>query len=137
MAAVLVAGCGSDGPGGDPRVYREDGEAICADYEAAIAKLPQPLQLRDIGTYIERATPILQRTVARIERLDPPNDLREEFEEFRGVAAETLDRARRLREAARRADSAEVERLLEEAREATARRVELARAAGLQTCADL
>lgn len=136
-AALLLAGCGGGAGGGDPEAYVRDGEATCADYEAKIAKLDQPQQLRDIGVYISQATPILQDTVRRIEALDPPADLRDEYETFRAAARETLERAEALRRSAASGDSAEVERLLAEAREASARRVELARGAGLERCAQI
>ena len=135
-AAALVAGCGG-GEGGDPDAYVREGEAICTDYEAGIAELEQPKQLKDIGTYIEQAMPVLEAAVKRIEALDPPSDLEDEYETFRAASRETLDRAGALRAAADRGDSTEVERLLAEAREASARRVELARSAGLERCAQI
>jgi hypothetical protein len=46
-----------------------------------------------------------------------------------------VGRAEELQAAAQAADGDEVQRLLEEARAASKRRVELARAAGLQDCA--
>jgi hypothetical protein len=136
-AVALLAGCGGEDAGGDRDAYVRDGERICADYEAEIAKLPQPEKLSDIGRYIATATPLLEDTVKRIEALDPPGDLRDEYDEFRGAARQTLDRAALLQQAATGGDSAEVERLLEEAAAASARRVELARAAGLERCAQI
>jgi hypothetical protein len=135
-AALLAAGCGGD-EGGDRATYERDGEAICADYEAAIDRLDAPQKLTEIGPYLARALPVLERAATRLDRLDPPGELREEHEAFRDAARATAERARALRDAASKADAAEVRRLLAEAAKASTERVELARAAGLPACADV
>lgn len=137
LAALLPAGCGGGDPGGDPDKYAKDGDAICADYRVAIARLGQPTRLSEIGPYISDAMPVLTRTVARIERLDPPGDLRDAYDEFRDAARQTVDRAKALRDAASRADSDEVQRLLKEASAASQKRKALAESAGLKECASL
>jgi GAF domain-containing protein len=137
VGLVTLAGCGGDGEGGDAGAYRSSGDAICTDYRAAIAKLGAPTKVTEIGPYIEKALPVLTRTVARVEKLDPPSDLRDAFETFRDAAGQTLQRAEALRDAAQAADADEVQRLLAEATAATERRKDLARAAGLDACADL
>lgn len=132
--ALAAAACGG-ASGGDRATYERDGDAICRDYARAIAKLGQPTQLGDIGPYIQRAMPVLERTVARIERLDPPADLAGAYATFRDAARQTVVRAEALRAAAEQSDGEEVQRLLGEARSATDRRRELADAAGLKRCA--
>jgi hypothetical protein len=134
---VLLAGCGGGTDGGDPAAYRTAGDALCSDYATAIAKLGQPAKVQDIGPYIEKALPVLRRTVARVQRLDPPSDLADEYAAFRDAARSTVGRAEALRDAARAADGDEVQRLLAEAKTASAKRKELARAAKLDTCAKL
>jgi hypothetical protein len=134
VALVVLAGCGGD-DGGDRATYEKDGQAICTDYRTAIARLGQPTTVQQIGPYLAKAMPVLSRTVGRIERLDPPSDLAEEFEAFRDAARQTVGRARALRAAAEQADAPEVQRLLKEAAQASRRRVGLARAAGLEECA--
>lgn len=135
-AAMLLAGCGG-GEGGDRGIYERMAAAICTDYASAIARLGQPTRFDDIGRYLDDAMPVLTRAVERIERLEPPRDLAEEFDAFREHARETVERAQALRSAARRADSTEVQRLLTEAAAARRQRAELARAAGLERCASL
>lgn len=133
---VFLAGCAGN-QGGDAAVYERDGNAICTKYEAAIGELGQPTQVQEVGPYIAQALPVLTRTVERIEKLDPPGDLREEFEAFRDAARQTVDRATALRSAAEAADADEVQRLLAEAARAGERRVDLARSAGLDACANI
>lgn len=138
LALAGLAGCGGGGDkGGDPAAYRKAGDAICTDYQAAIAKLGQPAKLTEIGPYIEKALPVLTSTVERIGRLDPPSDLRDEYETFRDAARQTVDRAEALRKAAGEANADEVQRLLDEAAQASRRRVGLARDAGLEACAQI
>lgn len=137
VGLVALAGCGGGDEGGDPEAYRTAGDAICSDYQAAIAKLGQPTKVTEIGPFIAKALPVLTRTVGRIEKLDPPGDLRDEYDEFRDAARQTVERAQAIRKAAESADSDEVQRLLAEATKATERRVELARDAGLEACAEL
>lgn len=138
-ALVLLAGCGGDsnGKGGDRATYQRDGDAICRDYRSAIARLGQPLKASELGPYITKAMPVLSRTVARIDKLDPPGDLADEYAAFRDAADQTVGRARALRAAASRADAPEVQRLLKEAAAASQRRKGLAQAADLQECASL
>ena len=135
-ALVLLAGCGAD-EGGDAAAYEKAGNAICAEYETSIAKLGQPTQIEELGPYIAQALPLLTRIVERVEKLDPPAELREEYEAFRDTARQTVDRATALRSAAETADADEVKRLLAEATKAGERRVELARSAGLDACAEI
>ena len=139
LALVVLAGCGGGGggAGGDRATYERDGDAICRDYRTAIARLGQPLKVSELGPYITKAMPVLTRTVARIEKLDPPSDLADEFATFRDAARETMGRARALRAAASKADGPEVQRLLKEAAAASTRRKGLAQAAGLKECASL
>jgi len=136
MALVVLAGCGGD-EGGDAATYERGGDAICADYRAEIAKLGQPTQVEEVGAYIAQALPVLTRTVERIEKLDPPTKLRDDYETFRDAARQTVDRANALRSAADAANADEVQRLLAEATKASERRRELARSAGLEACAEI
>ena len=136
-AALLLAGCGGGDKGGDKAAYQRAGDRICASYKTAIAKLGQPQQVSEIGPFITSAMPILRRTVGQIEKLDPPSDLRDQYATFREAARQAVDRAEATQKAAEAADSAEVQRLLGEAARASARRKGLARAAGLQACANL
>jgi hypothetical protein len=136
LCLAVLAGCGSDS-GGDKATYVKAGDGICTSYANAIAKLGQPDTLTDIGPYVAKAMPILQRTVARIEKLDPPSDLKGGYEKFRDAAKATVDRANRLRAAAAAGDTVEVKALLAEAAKASSTRVELAKDAGLQACAKL
>lgn len=133
---LLVAGCGGGGGGGDATTYQKAGDAICADYAAAIAKLGQPAKAADLGPYIVKALPVLRRTVERIDALDPPSDKAGAYATFRDAADKTVARAEALRKAAADADSGEVERLLTEANAASERRKGLARDAGLDACAE-
>ena len=134
-ALVLVAGCGSSG--GDKGKYVKAGNDICNAYANDIAKLGQPATLTEIGPYLAKAMPLLERVVARLEKLDPPSDLADDYKKFRDAAKATVDRATHLRTAAEAGDTAEVKALLAEAAKASAARVALAKAAGLEACAKL
>lgn len=137
VGLVALAGCGGGAKGGDSAAYRKAGDAICSDYAAAIAKLGQPTAVAAIGPFIEKAMPILTRTVDRLGRLNPPSDLADEYAAFRDAARQTVDRAAAMRKAAGAADGTEVQRLLAAAAQASKRRVDLAHAAGLEACAKL
>ena len=134
-ALVLVAGCGSSG--GNKAVYVKTGDETCNAYANDIAKLGQPETLTQIGPYLAKAMPLLERVAARLEKLDPPSDLADAYKKFRDAARATVDRATRLRAAAQDGDTAEVKALLAEAAKASADRATLAKAAGLEACAKL
>ena len=138
-AAVLclaaLAGCGDSG--GDKATYVKAGNGVCTTYANEIAKLGQPDTLTEIGPYLARAMPVLERAVGKLEKLDPPSDLKDGYEKFRDAASATVQRANDLRRAAAAGDTVEVEALLAEAAKASSARAELAKAAGLRACAKL
>lgn len=136
LLAAVLAGCGGSN-GGNKESYVKAGNAICADYQVAIAKLGQPTTLGEIGPYITKALPVLTKTVAELGHLNPPDDLSDEYAKFIDAARQTTGRATALRGAAAKADATEVQRLLKEAAAASKARAPLARAAGLETCAKL
>ena len=135
--AALLAGCGGSGNGAGKDKYVKAGDAICAGYQAAIAKLGQPSTLGEVGPFITKALPVLQKTVTALGRLKPPDDLSDEYAKFIDAARQAAGRATALRDAALKSDAAEVQRLLREAVAASKARVPLAHAAGLETCAKI
>ena len=135
LCLAALAGCGSSG--GDKGVYVKTGDEICTAYANDIAKLGQPETLDQIGPYLTKAMPILERAAGKLQKLDPPSDLQDSYEKFRDAAKATVERANRLQDAAEAGDSVEVKALLAEAAKASSDRVALAKAAGLQACAKL
>lgn len=156
LLAAVLAGCGGSN-GGNKESYVKAGNAICADYQVAIAKLGQPTTLGEIGPYITKALPVLTKTVAELGHLNPPddqtdfigtikdwlgrlksrNDLSGAYAKFIDAARQAAGRATALRDAASKSDATEVQRLLKEAAAASKSRIPLARAAGLETCAKI
>jgi hypothetical protein len=136
LAAALLAGCGGDD--GPPRLakaeYERRGTVICSDYRAALKKLGTPTQVSQFGDYIGRALPLLDRAVARLGRLRPPQERDEAFQSYLTGLRATRRRAVDLRSAAGKADAATVERLLEQAADTRGLIDGQARKAGLAAC---
>ena len=135
IAAAVLAGCGSGGPHLPKDVYQRRADTICRRYQAEIAKLGQPTKLAEIGPFIQKALPVLDRTVHDLGRLAAPEGLDSQFGKFMDAARATVARARARRDAASNADGAEVQRILREAAKASSQRAALAKAAQLPGCA--
>ncbi|MDX6641486.1 MAG: hypothetical protein QOF12_2497 [Solirubrobacteraceae bacterium] len=134
-AALFLAGCGSSGPHLSMAAYTRQGDAICSRYQADIHGLGQPTKLTDIGPFITKALPILERTVSALGGIHPPSDREAQYGKFLAAARGTVTRAKALRAAATKADAPTVQQLLGAAARASAPRAALARAAGLSACA--
>ena len=136
--ASAAGGCGGDA--GGPRLsraqYVKRGDAICSRYTARIKALGSPEQLTDIAPYIAKALPELSRTVDQLGRLRPPKELDAAFARYLAAARATRKRAFDLRDAASRADSGAVQRLLGQAARAGSATDALARRAGLEACVE-
>jgi hypothetical protein len=139
LAALCVAaaatGCGSGGPHLSKAAYLRRGEAICRDYARQLRALGTPDQLSQIAPYIASALPLLARTVDRLGRLRPPPDYQGSFDAYLKAIRATRQRAFALRDAAARADAAEVQSLLSDAARSSGQTSSLARRAGLSACA--
>jgi hypothetical protein len=62
--------------------YRARAQAICAETERGILRLPPPTEGAQVAPYIDRLLPVLRRAVRRLDALDPPPALAGQHERF-------------------------------------------------------
>ena len=139
VAVVAVTGCG----GGD-RLSREEyarqADEICRKYEAELHEVEQELVRAespdDVAAAIDRGIPVVERGVADLRALEPPEELQDDVERWLELNEENAKTLERLRDAAHENDAAELQRVATEADENERRADELARKIGLDDCAE-
>ena len=137
--SLLVAACGGEG-GGDERLSREalatKANAICERFETRINALGTPQNLEDLETFAEKARPIFEEGLGDLRELQPPEDLEQRYDEWLSTGDRALERVDELGEAAKDGDTAKVQQIAERAETEDRESDRLARALGLDDCAE-
>lgn len=142
-AAILVVGvaalaaCGGDG--GDElsaAELREQADAICADAEEKVEAIPEPQSLDDVETYLDRVVPIFRDQISRLQELNPPEELQEDWDRAMDLNEENLEAAEDAQQAAEDGDQEGVREALERGGRHEQELDRLAGRLGLQTCGD-
>ena len=83
LLALGLAACGGD-DGMSADEYRTAARKVCVDAEKATDAVEQPTRSTPeaIVDYLERLLSANERTIARFEKLDPPDDLQAPHEEI-------------------------------------------------------
>jgi hypothetical protein len=137
LLAAALAGCGGGGSGErlSEEEFREQANAICADYNEKIADLGTPTSPADIPDFVDRGIPLIEDGIAELRELNPPEDLAEDFDRMLDEVEKGIPAARRLSEAAADEDAAAVQEAISEGQAADAESDRIARELGLDTCA--
>jgi hypothetical protein len=141
--AVLLVAAACDGGGAEPvettRLSRSDyverADAICAEYDRRLARLPQPNSIEDVAELAERALPIAREGVRELRALAPPEELEPQVERWLERNDENLERMEGLRDAALEGNETRVQRIASAATENEREADTLARQIGLRDCA--
>ena len=102
--ALMLAACGDDGMSTDE--YRAAAKKVCVDAEKATEAVEQPTRStpQAIVDYLGRLLEANERTIARFEKLDPPEDLQKPHDE---ILAANRDGAATVREVIRKLEGGE------------------------------
>ena len=131
---VLAAGCGGDDA--EAEAFREEANAICAEYEEKIAMIPPPQEALDEWAAIAGDIgDILEAGVNELDALVPPDDLGERYDEWLALKRETLSATRDLQDAGGLLDQEGVDSALNRIEESEGRADELAAELELDDCA--
>jgi hypothetical protein len=124
-AVALIAGCGGGSDSLSADEFREQADAICADADERLGALTEPAAVDEILPFLRAGLPIQAEELARIDELDPPEELQAAFDEAREL---NQQRQELIQQAADRIEAGEdpetvitevdpeIERLQEEAR---------------------
>jgi hypothetical protein len=137
IVAAFAAGCGGGGNGGGELTaeeFREQADAICAEYEGRLDELGTPESLEDLEGFVGEAVPIIEEGNAELSELEPPPELEEQWNRLMEINREQLETVRGLQEAVEEGDQERMQELLQQGDEANAEADRLATEMGLEQC---
>lgn len=140
LAVICLGACGGGGgtaSGGDrlsAAEFREQADAICAEYEGQLDALGAPTSLNDLEDFVAKAVPILEEGNAELNRLRPPEELEEQWNRALEINNDQLATVRDLEEAVAEGDQGRMQELLQQGNEASAEADRLAAEMGLEQC---
>jgi hypothetical protein len=137
LFVLLAAGCGGGG-GSDARLskpeFQSQANGICAKYQKQLDALKTPTNLDEIPALVDQALAILNKEVAEISALNPPEELQSQFDQMIAESNKTKKAADDLSAAAKASDQAAVQKALDEGNAASDRADKIAGELGLDSC---
>jgi hypothetical protein len=136
LATFLAAGCGGDGGNGEltAEEFRQQADAICAEFEGKLDALEQPSSPDDLKRFVNEAVPIIEEGTQQLNDLEPPEEFRDEWTRVVEINSENLDTIREVQAALEDDDVEEAQRLLQETSGNEEEADRLAREIGLTKC---
>jgi uncharacterized phage infection (PIP) family protein YhgE len=135
--ALALGGCGGGNGGGEELTaeeFRQEADAICAEFEGRLDELGTPESLDDLQSFVSEAVPIIEEGNAQLQELNPPDELQEQWDQVMEINDEQLQTVRDLREAVEEGDQARMQELLQAGDEANQESDRLAAGLGLEDC---
>jgi len=82
VLSLVLAACGDDGMSTEE--YRAEAKKVCVDAEKATEAIEQPTRSTPeaIVDYLERLLDANEKTIARFDELDPPEDLQKSHDDI-------------------------------------------------------
>jgi hypothetical protein len=134
-ATLLAAGCGGDGNGElTAEEFRQQADAICAEFEAKLDAVVQPTSPADLERFVNEAVPIIEEGTQKLNDLDPPEEFRDEWTRVVEINEENLVTIQDVQTALEDGDVEEAQRLIAEAGGNEEESDRLARDIGLTKC---
>lgn len=136
VGLVLLSACGGDGSGDrlSAEEFREQANAICAEYDGKIDAIETPDSPEDIPGYVEEVVPVVEDGLAELRALNPPEEFEEDYETMLDETAKAIPAAQALSEAAVEEDPAAVEDAIAQGQEADEASDRIATELGLDEC---
>ena len=134
---LLLAACGGGGSSGarlSKTEFQSQANAICAKYQKQLDALKTPTNLDEIPDLVDQALAILNKEVAEIAALNPPEDLQTQFDAMIAASDKTKQAADDLSAAAKASDQAGVQKALDEGNAASNQADQIAGQLGLDSC---
>jgi hypothetical protein len=135
--ALGLGGCGGGNGGGEELTaeeFRQQADAICAEFEGRLDELGTPESLDDLQNFVSEAVPIIKEGNAQLQDVKPPDELQEPWDRAMEINDEQLQTVRDLREAVEEGDQARMQELLQAGDEANQESDRLAAELGLEDC---
>jgi hypothetical protein len=137
-AVAMLPACGGDGGGGQLSAaeFRTQADKICADAQTEFEAVEQPQSEEELTEYLQKVVPILRDQVEKLDDLNPPDELQEDWDRAIELNRESLEKAEEAQQAAEDGDQQRVQEILEEADTNEEELDQLAQDLGLQTCGE-
>jgi hypothetical protein len=136
LATFFAAGCGGDGGNGGltAEEFRQQADAICAEFESKLNAIEQPSSPDDLKRFVDDAVPIIEEGTQKLNDLDPPEEFQDEWTRVVEINEENLEVIRNVQTALEDGDVEEAQRLIAEAGGNEEEADRLAREIGLSKC---
>lgn len=134
-AAILSACGGGAGDRLSAEDFREQANAICAQYNDKVSALGTPTSPEEIPEFVEQGIPLIEEGLAELRALKPPEELEEDYDAMLDETAKAIPAARDLSEAAADQDAAAVQEAIAQGQRADEAADRLATKLGLDSCA--
>jgi hypothetical protein len=137
LTVLLLAACG--GGGGSSRLSKSEfdakANAICDEYQGKINAVPEPKNMKDVPTYIDKVLPLVEEGTSKLDDLRPPKDIEPTVDQWISLQREEIDQGKKLKAAAEKGDTATALKLVNEGNATDKRGNQLAKQIGANTCA--
>jgi hypothetical protein len=136
LGATLVA-CGDDEDTTttDPTAaFIAEADGICTELNSQADEFNDFETLSELADNVRQAMPVIDDGLARLEALEPPDELASEYDDFLATIEDQAVLIERVGEAAADGNLAEVRRLATEIQEIDARQREIGASIGFQEC---
>jgi hypothetical protein len=139
---VVVLGAGFAACGGDDETsaadptaaFIADADATCTELNSQAEEFNDFQTLSELAGNVREALPIIDDGLARLEAIEPPDDLASEYDDFLATVEDQADLIERIGEAAADGDLSEVQRLAAEVQEIDRRQRDIAASIGFNEC---
>jgi hypothetical protein len=137
LGILALAACGGGGGSGttlSAADFRQQADAVCAKYEQKLNEIGQPTSVNELGDFVDKAVPIIEQGNAELEKLQPPDELKADWDRALAIQDENLQKTRDLQDAVHKKDEAAMRKLFTDLGSNQAESQRLAAKIGLQNC---
>jgi hypothetical protein len=132
--AVLIVPLAACGGGLSKSELVAKGDAICKRVNAAVAKQPEPKTAADLQKLAEKTVKLSDPAIKDMEALQPPDELKADFDKFVASLKQQRDLTRQIGDAAGNGDTAKIQQLATNAQKAQADYRNLSTKIGFKQC---
>jgi hypothetical protein len=141
ILALTLAACGGGGGSGSgggsalsAAEFRQQADGICAKYEQKLNDIGQPTSASELGTFVDKAVPLIEQGNNELQKLEPPNELAADWDRAMAIQDENLKKTKDLQDAVHKNDQAAVQKLFIDLGSNQAESQRLAAKIGLKNC---
>jgi hypothetical protein len=143
ILALVLAACGGGSGGGSSTGggaslsaadFREQADGICAKYEQKLNDIGQPTSVSELGTFVDKAVPLIEQGNTELQKLQPPAALQSDWDKAMTIQTENLQKTKDLQDAVHKNDQAAMQKLFTDLGSNQAESRRLATKLGLKNC---